>query len=633
VNVRRIENVLAVEAGFVARDDRAWGGPREAWIEVAARCNLRCVMCPITYDPRYQGGSGPELLTPDRFAALEPIFPTLHRAHLFGLGEPLLSPYLHDYARRLTAAGVEVWTTTNATLIGPAEAEELAAAGFRRISVSIDGATPETYERIRKHGLFADAVAGIRALGEVRRRRGSPELYLAMVAMASNLHELPALVDLAVEAGADGVHVSPLYSWDHPEIERFARAESLATLGDDAVQALVSEARGRAEARGLEFSSLIDLEAVAPASDNGGNGAHRVLGAEVLAGGGNGGGNGGHSSARLPWACSEPWSTVNVNARGQVRTCCFNDTVLGTLGGDEDEAAGIGTIWNGAPYRELRRDHLNLDAPPSCAGCVRAGRVKVSPYLPVLAREGKDFAGPAPLPGERPCQGAAAAGSRAAAESADGDLPIVVAPGDGEPCDGRVVVMGRLPRRPVPERLGRAIEAAFPDPEPVALPEIRVNGELVGRVADFGVTDHSQWAIAIELPFVTPGSHRLSVSAPASAGGEQWAERRLHVLGPPRREEPIVGDRLAFWLELTQPEPCPRLQIAGRRRRPTEWICGTYGDAWRGFALLDVSDLEPGAHAVDVALERHPARRIAFRRIAIARPGTASGGSAIHSRS
>src|SRR6188768_3444134 len=116
----RIENVLAVEAGFVARDDRAWGRPREAWIEVAARCNLRCVMCPISYDPRYQGGSGPEFLTPDRFAALEPIFPTLQRAHLFGLGEPLLSPHLFDYARRLTAAGVEVWTTTNATLIGPA---------------------------------------------------------------------------------------------------------------------------------------------------------------------------------------------------------------------------------------------------------------------------------------------------------------------------------------------------------------------------------------------------------------------------------------------------------------------------------------------------------------------------------
>jgi MoaA/NifB/PqqE/SkfB family radical SAM enzyme len=246
VDSRRIQNVLAVEAGFVARDERAWGGPREAWIEVSARCNLRCVMCPITYDPRYRDGGMPEHLTPDRFGALAPLFATLDRAHLFGLGEPMLSPHLFDYARRLTAAGVEVWTTTNATLIGPTEAEAFADAGFSRVSVSIDGATAETYERIRRHGRFADVVAGIRALGEVRRRRGRPRLWLAMLAMASNIRELPLLVDLAADAGADGVYVSCLYPWDHEAIEELARAESLQTVGDVAVEELLDEARRRA---------------------------------------------------------------------------------------------------------------------------------------------------------------------------------------------------------------------------------------------------------------------------------------------------------------------------------------------------------------------------------------------------
>ena len=217
-------------------------------------------MCPITYDPRYRDGSIPEFLTPDRFSALEPIFATLERAHLFGLGEPMLSPHLFDYARRLTAAGVEVWTTTNATLIGPTEAEAFADAGFHRVSVSIDGTTRETYERIRRHGRFADVVAGIRALGEVRQRRGSPRLYLAMVAMASNLHKVPALVDLAADAGADGVHVGSLYAWDHPSIEELARSEGLHAVGAGTVATVLAEGERRARMHGIEFCSEVFLE-------------------------------------------------------------------------------------------------------------------------------------------------------------------------------------------------------------------------------------------------------------------------------------------------------------------------------------------------------------------------------------
>jgi hypothetical protein len=447
----------------------------------------------------------------------------------------------------------------------------------------MDGATAATYERIRRHGRFADVVAGIRALGDVRRRRGRPRLWLAMLVMASNVDEVPALIDLAADAGADGVHVSSLYPWDHDAIEELARAEELLAVGATAVEALLAEARRRARARGIEFSSQVELGSSPPpivASDRE-SAPH-------------------DPRQHLAWPCSEPWSTINVNARGEVRTCCFNDQVMGTLGD-----ASFDEIWNGHRYRTLRRQHLDLEAPSSCARCVGAGRLKRSPFLPSETTAG--------APRQRA-------------------LPVVVSPDDGEACDRRLVVLGASPRPRWRQRVLRALESA-PLPaewrgwagrrvEPSPLPDFYIDGELVARAADSGSHDGARWAIVIEAPFVSSGSHRLTVRAPAAAGGETWAERRLQFVEL-QGSEPIVATRnLSICLPLDRPEPVPLFTIAGRERRSSVWLCGTYADAWRGFAVLDLADVDPGTYSVEIELTRHPARSMRFRRIVVRAPGS-----------
>jgi hypothetical protein len=391
-----------------------------------------------------------------------------------------------------------------------------------------------------------------------------------MVAMASNIHEVPALVDLAADAGADGVHIGSLYAWDHPSIEELARTEGLRAVG--AVAATLAEGERRARLHGIEFWSEVFLASGSANEDAA-------------------------APTDLRWPCSEPWSTINVSARGEVRTCCFNNEVMGTL----EQGVGIGEIWNGAWYRDLRRHHLRLHTPPSCARCVQAGRVKRSPYLPTAR------------PTSEPRQ-----------------LPVVLAPVDGEVCDERVVVVGALPKVGWRRRVLRALEAA-PIPgrcrgwagrrvEPLPLPDLYIDGELVARVADSGVTDDSRWAIVVEAPFVSPGSHRLAVRSPGSRGGELWAERRLQFVETGSVDLMVATKALPIWLELDRPEPPPIVSIAGDERRPLTWLCGGYGKLWRGFALLDVADLAPGSYAAEVALASHPPRRIRFRRIVVERP-------------
>lgn len=349
----RWANLTAARLAHERKGTAAGTGPLEAFIEVSARCNLRCRMCAITRDTRYDPAAGrPALFSPELFERLVPAFSTLLRAYLFGLGEPLLNPHLPDYARRLAGAGAEVWFNTNATLVDEGVADRLAAAGVHSVTVSIDGATALTYESIRRGAKFERVLEGIRALGEAGRRHGRPAMDFSFVAMASNFHELPALVGLCADAGGTAVHVEPLYAQTDPELEAHYRAENLGNLGRDRVEGILTEARTEAARRGIRLASRFLEDAGSP------DYVERARG------------------RAFDWTCSEPWSAIWVTAAGEVRTCCLNDAVFGNLFERPLEA-----IWNGDPFRAFRARHAFGGLPSECANCRRNGRVRLSPYF------------------------------------------------------------------------------------------------------------------------------------------------------------------------------------------------------------------------------------------------------------
>lgn len=616
MDAQRWSNILSVERAFRAGEPHPGGGPREAYIEVAARCNLRCIMCPILVDPRYQPGSGwPGLLEPEHFDRLEPVFRTLHRAHLFGLGEPLLNPHLFDYARRLSQAGVEVWTTTNATLIDDEKAEAFYESGFDRVSVSIDGATAETYEAIRKRGKWTDLLRGLEALGKVRRKHGKPYLVLSMVGMVSNLEETRGLVEMAHRVGADEVFIEVIYDWPHPDLHEVYRRERVNNLGTDRVKELIEDGRRRAAELGVRFNSRID--------DWGGEVNEKPAGsehdpdplaaigampppAEGEAGPAGPGDTGlvtiGRTPDRpraalrdeerrdeerrdkdllpLPFPCSEPWQTINVSAAGEIRTCCFNNRIYGRLA-DEDMDA----IWHGEAYSELRRLHLARRSPPECDDCVKSWRVKRSPYLRPPEDDQDLSTLPEPPPGQE-------------------EFARLLAPAEGELSAGdELVIAGTLPSRSrLQVFLGRAAS-------PV-LPEVWLDGTLLARGEDVGIVDRDRFALVIPVGFVSEGSHRLTLRAPAGRGGAVWDARRFQIGPLHDGAEPLAAvSRLALAVDLDYEEHRPEVWLDGVPRPPTSWICGTFGTRWRGVAVVDLEDLPPGIHELELRMKHHDPHR------------------------
>lgn len=186
--------------------------PHFVQIEPVGQCNLRCRMCPIQFRTDGTPDHPAAFMDFDIFCRLVDQFPQLTELHLQGMGEPLMHPRFFDMVRYAVQRGIEVSTNSNLTLLSERRAVECVNSGLRRIHVSLDGASAETYEYIRVRAKFERVLRNIRRLAQAKESQHSelPEIRLVAVAMRKNLHELPELVRLAHELHIDVLSVQHL---------------------------------------------------------------------------------------------------------------------------------------------------------------------------------------------------------------------------------------------------------------------------------------------------------------------------------------------------------------------------------------------------------------------------------------
>jgi cyclic pyranopterin phosphate synthase len=132
-------------------------------VSVTDRCNLRCVYCMpeqgVPFVPHQ------EILTLEEIARIIRVAAGmgLRRVRLTG-GEPLVRKGIVNLVRWISQTpGIEdISLTTNAMLL-PSCAHELAAAGLRRVNVSLDTLRPERFRQITRRGDLSTVMAGIAA--------------------------------------------------------------------------------------------------------------------------------------------------------------------------------------------------------------------------------------------------------------------------------------------------------------------------------------------------------------------------------------------------------------------------------------------------------------------------------------
>src|SRR5436309_8757450 len=118
-------------------------------VEPVGQCNLRCQMCPIQFRRDGPPYGPPAFMDFELFARLLDEFPDLEELRLQGLGEPMMHPRFFEMVALAAGRGIKVGTNTNLTLLTARRAELCVTSGLAELHASIDGATAETYERIR----------------------------------------------------------------------------------------------------------------------------------------------------------------------------------------------------------------------------------------------------------------------------------------------------------------------------------------------------------------------------------------------------------------------------------------------------------------------------------------------------
>lgn len=165
-------------------------------ISLTDRCNLRCVYCMpahgMKFAPREELLTDEELLRIVRAAAQV----GFSRLRLTG-GEPTVRPNLVELVRAMAQIpGVEDISMTTNGLLLERLAHDLAAAGLKRINVSLDTLDPQRYRIITRGGRIEKVWAGIAAAEDAGL---SPIKLNAVVVRGFNDDEVPALAGLTLE--------------------------------------------------------------------------------------------------------------------------------------------------------------------------------------------------------------------------------------------------------------------------------------------------------------------------------------------------------------------------------------------------------------------------------------------------
>ena len=170
-----------------------------AW-EVTRSCNLNCQHC------RAAAELGPypgEMSTDESFRLIDDIASFGQPVIILTGGEPLLREDIFEIASYGTSRGLRMVMAPNGTLLDDARAVRLKTSGIQRVSISLDGASPESHDSFRRvDGAFAGALRGIQTLKEA-----GLEFQINTTVTLKNQQELPAILDLSISLGAVAHHI------------------------------------------------------------------------------------------------------------------------------------------------------------------------------------------------------------------------------------------------------------------------------------------------------------------------------------------------------------------------------------------------------------------------------------------
>jgi len=204
---------------------------RSIRIDACTQCQLRCQKCSTAKGINREGIVGWGSLPFADYKRLLDDNPDIRFVELSNWGEIFLNPEIIDILGYSHEKGVRLKASNgvNLNLLTEQMAKALVRYRFVHLSVSLDGASQETYHEYRRRGKFHKVLRNIGRINKYKARYGSalPKLSWQFVIFGHNEHELPKARRMAEDLGMTfrpKLNHSPHYS---PVIDAdFVRRES-----------------------------------------------------------------------------------------------------------------------------------------------------------------------------------------------------------------------------------------------------------------------------------------------------------------------------------------------------------------------------------------------------------------------
>ena len=195
-------------------------------VEPTNYCNINCVMCGRSNNRR----SGHMGMDTFRKIVDESLTSGTIRICLYNMGEPLLNPDILQFAAyfKERVRGFkfdppclprEIHIQTNGTTLNRDLSNGLMKAGLDHLSFSIDGATPEKFEEIRRGASFSKVINNLNKARAVRDANSYPTRISVSV------------LDLGLDMSRDGARLNKFYRENGADTVYFTHCSDTGVFG------------------------------------------------------------------------------------------------------------------------------------------------------------------------------------------------------------------------------------------------------------------------------------------------------------------------------------------------------------------------------------------------------------------
>lgn len=231
-------------------------------MDVTNQCNSRCKTCYFSLPGFKPKGRN---MTLDEFKLLaDKLRGATGRLALSCEFEPLLHPDIEEIIKACAplSATWQIRLNTNGLLLSEAVSQALATAGIAELYVSIDAPTPALNALIRGNQALPRIIRELKRLAEIKKISGAtkPVCILRSTAMQANLQELPDMIPLCAEVGAERYCIKHLLPIAECTWEGRPLAEQSCLLIPEATHMIFERIR----ALGNELGVTVDLPPARP---------------------------------------------------------------------------------------------------------------------------------------------------------------------------------------------------------------------------------------------------------------------------------------------------------------------------------------------------------------------------------